>query len=50
MTCSNIPSKIQHSFYRVVFDQLDAFMALHSTGTGVLIAAELMRILPITLE
>jgi hypothetical protein len=34
--------------YREVFSQLDAFTALRFTGTGALLAAERMRILPMT--
>jgi hypothetical protein len=34
--------------YRVVFNQLDAFTALRFTGTRALLAAESMRILPMT--
>jgi hypothetical protein len=34
--------------YREVFNQLDAFMALRFTGTAALLAAERMRILPMT--
>jgi hypothetical protein len=36
--------------YGEVFNQLDAFTALRFTGTGPLLAAERMRILPITFE
>jgi hypothetical protein len=37
-----------HFLYREVFNQLDAFTALRFTGTGALLAAERMRILPMT--
>jgi hypothetical protein len=35
--------------YREVFNQLGAFTALRFTGTGALLAAERMRIRPMTL-